>query len=608
MVHVILNGRIRLHKPYVIAGHIHAQFTIMILEEGFRVSGYRVSDFIKEGLFNSTYRVVDEQGKSYFMKFFEDERVPEKLMHQGDILEIALSRRVSHENVISYVNDGTLSIEGKSYHYLITEFFHGTLLSELLSEGKVFSYQEAKDLMCGVIKGLLYLHSLHLNHNDLTPRNIILEKAGRDQYIPRIIDLGHLYPAISGTPPFPVADLNLTYCAPESLTGIFENGGDTFSAAAVFYTMLTGKAPWPCDLSNDDSYSSKKRKVRNARKEPLDLCPLSDIGVPDNIVETISMALDLDAGRRLHLESFFKVLSGDKVIRTQGQQEKKENIDILEDDKGQDQHSQVTAVKVQIQKKKGGGFDDVAGMEKLKAEMTNRVIWILRDREKAEKYRLSPPNGMILYGPPGCGKTFFAEKFAEESQFNFVLVNGSDLGSIYIHGTQGKIANLFKEAEKKAPTILCFDEFDSFVPSRSSMAAEHRPEEINEFLGQLNNCAQRGIFVIGTTNRLDLIDPAILRKGRMDLHFEIPAPDENTRMRIFSLHLKDRPVSNDIDCAELAKLTDHYASSDIAFIVNEAAMMAALADVPISQTHLVNSIKANKSSLASGQERKKIGF
>ncbi len=580
----------------------------MILEEGSRIRDYRVSDFIKEGLFNSTYRVVDDHGKSYFMKFFEDDRVPEKLKHQGDILEIALSRRVSHENVISYVSDGALSIDGKNYHYLITEFFHGTLLSELLKEGKVFSYQEARGMMCGVLNGLRYLHSLHLNHNDITPRNILLEKAGRDQYIPKIIDLGHLYPAISGTPPFPVIDLNPSYCSPESLTGIFENGGDIFSAAAVFYSMLTGKEPWPFEASKDDSFANKRRKVRNARKDPLNLSPLSNNGVPDNIIELISMALKLDPARRIHLESFFKALLVDTVTPSP-EKENKETLDSIDGEKDQDQHTKITAVKVKIQKKNGGGFDDVAGLDKLKAELTNRVIWILQDREKAAKYRLTPPNGMILYGPPGCGKTFFAEKFAEESQFNFVLVNGSDLGSVYIHGTQGKIANLFKEAERKAPTILCFDEFDSFVPSRSSMAAEHRPEEINEFLGQLNNCAQRGIFVIGTTNRLDLIDPAILRRGRIDLKYEIPAPDEETRRQIFALHLKGRPVTNDIDCSVLAKLTVNYASSDIAFIVNEAAMMAALADVPISQTHLVNSIKANKSSLVSGgQARKRIGF
>ena len=266
-------------------------------------------------------------------------------------------------------------------------------------------------------------------------------------------------------------------------------------------------------------------------------------------------------------------------------------------------------VTVEIKKTKGGGFSDVAGMEELKAELMNRVVWVLREREKAEKYRLSPPNGMILYGPPGCGKTYFAEKFAEETGFNFVLVNGSDVGSSYIHGTQNKIAALFKEAATKAPVILCFDEFDSFVPSRSSRAAEHRPEEVNEFLGQLNNCSEKGIFVIGTTNRLDLIDPAILRKGRMDLHVMIPAPDERTRGLMFKLHLKDRPLSDDIDCDALAKMTDNYAAADIAFIVNEAAMMAALGNESISQRHLENSIKSNKSSLAGVEgPRRKIGF
>ena len=141
------------------------------------------------------------------------------------------------------------------------------------------------------------------------------------------------------------------------------------------------------------------------------------------------------------------------------------------------------------------------------------------------------------------------------------------------------------------------------------MAAEHRPEEINEFLSQLNNCSKKGIFVIGTTNRIDMIDPAVLRRGRMDLHIEIPAPDAATREEIFKIHLKDRPVSEDINYKELAELTDNYASSDIAFIVNESAMMAALADIPIGQQQLVNSIKSNPSSLGGPKEnRKRIGF
>ena len=266
-----------------------------------------------------------------------------------------------------------------------------------------------------------------------------------------------------------------------------------------------------------------------------------------------------------------------------------------------------TTVQVQRSEPGKGGFADVAGMDALKESLLQRVIWVIRDKEKAQKYRLSPPNGMLLYGPPGCGKTFFAQKFAEESGFNYMLVNGSDLGSIYIHGTQGKIADLFKEAEKNAPTVICFDEFDSFVPTRGSSSSNNRADEVNEFLSQLNNCAARGIFVIGTTNRIDMIDPAVLRKGRLDLHVEIPAPDLETRKKMFSIHMKDRPQEEDIDIDRLAEMTEGYASSDIAFIVNEAAMVAALADVPISFQHLEESIKSNPSSLAR-EERRKIGF
>ena len=216
---------------------------------------------------------------------------------------------------------------------------------------------------------------------------------------------------------------------------------------------------------------------------------------------------------------------------------------------------------------------------------------------------------MILYGPPGCGKTYFAEKFSEESGFMFRILSGSELGDSLLHGTQKNIANLFKEAAEQAPIILCFDEFDAFVPKRGSIEGRYQSDEVNEFLSQLNNCSKRGIFVIGTTNRIDLIDPAVLRKGRMDLKFYVPAPDYDTRIAMFKLHLKNRPLGDDIDYEALATSTDNYASSDIAALANEAALMAALANEPIRQYHIMNAIKCNPSSLEeSFTERTKIGF
>ena len=124
----------------------------------------------------------------------------------------------------------------------------------------------------------------------------------------------------------------------------------------------------------------------------------------------------------------------------------------------------------------------------------------------------------------------------------------------------------------------------------------------------MNNCSQKGIFVIGTTNRIEAIDPAILRKGRLDLKLEIPAPDEETRKRLFDMYLQGRPREDNINLARLSELTEGYASSDIAYIVNEAALTAALNDEAITHDILEDSIKANPSSLTPSMMRKKIGF
>ena len=176
-------------------------------------------------------------------------------------------------------------------------------------------------------------------------------------------------------------------------------------------------------------------------------------------------------------------------------------------------------------------------------------------------------------------------------------MKASDLGSIYVHGSQGKIADLFKKAEASQPTIICFDEFDAFVPNRSNTGAEHQAGEVNEFLSQLNNCAQRGIFVIATSNRPDMIDPAVLRTGRIDKLVYIPMPDRDARKEMFKLHLNGRPCE-DIDAERLAELTEGYIASDIAYIVNDAAMGAAFSDLPITQHLLEETISSIHPSIS----------
>ena len=230
--------------------------------------------------------------------------------------------------------------------------------------------------------------------------------------------------------------------------------------------------------------------------------------------------------------------------------------------------------------------------------MQKKIINILKDPQKAERFKIQIPNGMLLYGPPGCGKSFIAEKFAEEAGYNYVFVKSSDLASIYVHGSQEKIGALFDEARKNAPTILNFDEFEALVPNRSKINNKSESGEVNEFLSQMNNCGKDGVFVIASTNRPDLIDPAIRRKGRLDYMLYIPVPDKEAREGIFKIHMIGRPANKDIDFSILADETNNYVASDIAYIVNDAALRAFEDDIEITQDLLEEVIKENTPSIS----------
>ena len=556
------------------------------------VGAYSVQRFLKEGYYSDSYVVTDAEEHRFLMKRFDLSAVPEQLKTNETVLEIQACRQINHPQIVAHVTDGKLMLDGVGYRYLIMPYYEGTLLSDELRGGHLYTPMEARNVIVPILEGLIALHKAGFCHNNLTPEHILLETGEEGAVTPKIIGLGHVCkPMYSGITPFPIQDLNPLYMAPEALRGIYAEACDVFAVSAILYTMLAGKAPWSCDFAENENFLVRKQRVQAARHEKLEAPAALEEKDPvlmEALLSGLAARVNRPTATRLH-----------QMLQT-----------AVDGPREQEQKKAETKVSVEFKRNThGGGFADVAGMDALKKTLDERVIWILSDKEKAAKYRITPPNGMLLYGPPGCGKSFFAQKFAEESHFNYVLVNGSDLGSTFIHGTQGKIASLFKEAQAKAPTVICFDEFDAFVPARGSRESEHKSEEINEFLSQLNNCAERGIFVIGTTNRVDIIDPAVLRKGRFDLHFEIPAPDLETRASMFKLHLERRPIDEDIDTTRLAEMTDGYAASDIAFIVNEAAMKAALANEAIAQKHLEETVSHTRPSLAPLKaKRRLIGY
>lgn len=222
------------------------------------------------------------------------------------------------------------------------------------------------------------------------------------------------------------------------------------------------------------------------------------------------------------------------------------------------------------------GFDCVAGMKPLKSLLINEVIEPLLNPEKYKKFKLGIPNGILLFGPPGCGKTFIVKKLAEELGYNFIEMNPSSVATSYVHGAVGNIGKVFEMARLQAPSIVFIDEIEGLVPKREelSSSADIKKEEINEFLLQLNNAGSSKILVVGATNRPHMIDTAILRSGRMDKRIFVGPPDFEARRDLFKICLSGRPYDKDIDFEKLAKMTENYVGSDLELIVTEAARAA----------------------------------
>lgn len=222
------------------------------------------------------------------------------------------------------------------------------------------------------------------------------------------------------------------------------------------------------------------------------------------------------------------------------------------------------------------GFDCVAGMQELKAVLISDVIEPLMNPDKFLKFKLSIPNGILLYGPPGCGKTFIVKKLAEELKYNFFELSPSSVATPWVHGAVGNIAKVFEMAKMQAPAIIFIDEIEGLIPKREelSSSADIKKEEINEFLLQLNNAGANRILVVGATNRPHMIDTAILRSGRMDKRIFVGPPDFEARKDMFRIFLSGRPYDKEIDFDKMAKKTEFYVGSDIELIVTQAARLA----------------------------------
>ena len=231
-------------------------------------------------------------------------------------------------------------------------------------------------------------------------------------------------------------------------------------------------------------------------------------------------------------------------------------------------------------------------MRSVKAMLERDVLLPLFEPALFAKYKLSPPNGILFYGPPGCGKTHIARALAKKAGRAFMEIKPSDLGSIYIHGSQGRIRALFDEAVEKAPHLMFFDELDALVPMRGH-AGGYQDNEVNEFLIQLNNCGERGLLVVGATNRLGSIDTAVSRPGRMDKKVFVGLPDVEARAELFRICLEERPVAP-VDMVDLARASEGYTCAEIAYLCDEAARIALETNREITEIDLQRVMKNSR--------------
>ena len=223
-------------------------------------------------------------------------------------------------------------------------------------------------------------------------------------------------------------------------------------------------------------------------------------------------------------------------------------------------------------------WDDVGGLEDVKRELHETVQYPVEHADKYIKFGMSPSKGVLFYGPPGCGKTLLAKAIANECGANFISIKGPELLTQWFGESEANVRELFDKARAASPCILMFDEMDSIAKTRGSGGAgssEAGDRVINQILTEIDGVgARKNVFVIGATNRPDILDPAVIRPGRLDQLIYIPLPDLKSRIAIFKAQLRKAPVDPDIDIEVLARSTHGFSGADISEICTTASKLA----------------------------------
>jgi len=548
---------------------------------------YTIQFFIEKNSYCEKYRVKSNNGKILLLKLYDCLKLSPYDFVNKNLLEVEILTSLIHiDNIIKLVDSDIFIKDGHKYYYIVLDFIKGETLKDRFQRKGIFPQYMAVSIVIQLLEILSKLHkkSPAIIHNNINLESVWLDytKSEPDNLV--LSDFTFARYITSRSNSLNLDRLNPFYIAPEVYNGIYIPQSDIFSVGALLYNMVIGTPPWYIEIL-PNQYLEKEiiRMINDKRKDEL-LFEINGISGFNNeyLKNAIKKALSINIDNRFkNTEEFIIALKNETIIDNT----KKNKI-------------------IKTRKKSKIGFSAVAGMEELKDILYNDVIRALKDPDLYRKYGITIPNGMLLYGPPGCGKTFIAEKFAEEIDSNFFKLKPSDINSKYINETEEKINKIFKEAEKKAPTVIFIDEIDAVAPNRNSNLSQMQASSVNELLSQMSNCSEKGIFLIAASNYPEKIDPALLRRGRIDRIFYVPPPDFKARLEMFKIYLEERPVDLNLNYEKLAEKTENFVSSDIKFLVDEASRIALKTKSRITQQIFDKVISCTKPSISKVEIKK----
>jgi transitional endoplasmic reticulum ATPase len=248
-------------------------------------------------------------------------------------------------------------------------------------------------------------------------------------------------------------------------------------------------------------------------------------------------------------------------------------------------------------------WDDVGGLAELKEELREAIEWPIKHKDAYDYLDVKSPKGVLLYGPPGTGKTLIAKALAKMTDSNFISVKGPELLSKWVGESEKGVREIFRKARQASPCIIFFDEIDSLVPRRSASESSHVSENVvSQILTEIDGLEElHDVLIIGATNRLDIIDEALLRPGRFDRIIQVPKPDAQGREHILKIHTKNKPLDKNINLKNIVELTDGFSGAEISAIANSAAILAMkryvngksqnVKDIKITEQDLLDAVK-----------------